>query len=318
MSLLDLQITHKRVVAEGIVCLELRDPQRRPLPEFTAGAHIDVHISPQLTRQYSLCNAPGERERYLLGVLLEPNSRGGSAAMHQRYAEGDRITVGMPRNNFPLAPARRTLLFAGGIGITPMLSMAESLWRTQDDFLLTYCARSTAHAAFLDRLQSAPYAANTRVHLDDGPPGQRLQMERLEQEDPAATHVYVCGPKGFIDHVCGAARARGWSEAHIHVEHFSAAPPVDSSGSVAFTVRIASTGQAFEIPADQSITTALERQGVCIPVSCEQGICGTCITRVLSGDIEHHDSYLSDAERAQGDQMTPCCSRGRGTVVLDI
>lgn len=315
MTLLDLQITHKRVVAQGIVSLELRDPQRRPLPAFTAGAHIDVHITPQLTRQYSLCNAPGETDRYLLGVLLEPNSRGGSAAMHQKYAQGDTITVGVPRNNFPLAPARRTLLFAGGIGITPMLSMAEALWAAGDDFGFSYCARSAAHAAFADRLQAAPWAARTRLHLDDGPADQRLQMARLKDEDPASTHLYVCGPKGFIEHVCQAARAHGWPEAHIHVEHFSAVQPADAA---ALTVRIASTGQAFVIPADQSITTALERQGVCIPVSCEQGICGTCVTRVISGEIEHHDSYFSDAERARGDQMTPCCSRGRGTLVLDL
>lgn len=315
MTLLDLQITHKRVVAQGIVSLELRDPQRRPLPAFTAGAHIDVHITPQLTRQYSLCNAPGETDHYLLGVLLEPNSRGGSAAMHQRYAQGDTITVGVPRNNFPLAPARRTLLFAGGIGITPMLSMAEALWAAGDDFGFAYCARSAAHAAFADRLQTAPWAARTRLHLDDGPPDQRLQMARLKDEDPASTHLYVCGPKGFIEHVCQAARAHGWPEAHIHVEHFSAVQPADAA---ALTVRIASTGQAIVIPADQSITTALERQGVCIPVSCEQGICGTCVTRVISGEIEHHDSYFSDAERARGDQMTPCCSRGRGTLVLDL
>lgn len=315
MTLLDLQITRKRVVAQGIVSLELRDPQRRPLPPFTAGAHIDVHIAPQITRQYSLCNAPGETDRYLLGVLLEPNSRGGSAAMHQRYAEGDTIAVGAPRNNFPLAPARRTLLFAGGIGITPMLSMAEALWATQADFELVYCARSAAHAAFLDRLNGAAYAARTRTHLDDGPPGQRLQMDRLAQEDCTSTHLYVCGPKGFIDHVCLAARAHGWPEAHIHVEHFSAVQPVDSA---AFMVQIASTGQRIGIPPDQSITTALERQGVCIPVSCEQGICGTCVTRVVSGEIEHRDGYFSNAERARGDQMTPCCSRGRGTLVLDL
>lgn len=316
MSVLELQVTRKRVVAQGIVSLELRDPQRRPLPAFTAGAHIDVHITPQLVRQYSLCNAPGEADHYLLGVLLEPESRGGSAAMHQRYAEGDRITVGVPRNNFPLATARRSLLFAGGIGITPMLSMAEALWQSGADFELSYCARSPAHAAFLDRLRSAPYAARARVHLDDGPAQQRLQMERLREEDPADTHIYVCGPKGFIEHVSSSARTQGWPDAHIHVEHFSAVQPAGSAG--AFVVQIASTGQTIAVPPDQSITMALERHGVCIPVSCEQGICGTCLTRVISGDVEHHDSYLSDAEHARGDQMTPCCSRGRGTLVLDL
>jgi len=315
MTLLDLQITRKSVVAQGIVSLELRDPQRRPLPAFTAGAHIDVHIGPQLTRQYSLCNAPDETDRYVLGVLLEPNSRGGSAAMHQRFAEGETITVGAPRNNFPLAPARRTLLFGGGIGITPLLSMAESLWSAKADFEFVYCARSASHAAFLERLATAPYAASTRVHLDDGPADQRLQLERLAMEDPAQTHVYVCGPKGFIDHVVRSARDRGWPEAHIHVEHFSAVEP---AAGAALTVQIASTGQCIEIPSDESITTALERHGVSIPVSCEQGICGTCLTRVLSGEIEHRDGFLTAAEQAQGDQMTPCCSRGRGTLVLDL
>jgi vanillate O-demethylase ferredoxin subunit len=315
MTLLDLQITRKRVVAQGIVTLELRDPQHKPLPAFTAGAHIDVHIGPQLTRQYSLCNAPDETDRYVLGVLLEPASRGGSVAMHQRFAEGDTITVGVPRNNFPLAPARRTLLFGGGIGITPLLSMAEALWRTQQDFEFNYCARSVSHAAFLDTLATAPYAARTRVHLDDGPPEQRLQLERLALEDPSSTHLYVCGPKGFIEHVCRAAHDRGWPQAHIHVEHFSLAQPV---GGDALTVQIASTGQRIEIPPEESITTALERHGVSIPVSCEQGICGTCLTRVVSGEIEHRDGFLTAAERAVGDQMTPCCSRGRGTLVLDL
>lgn len=315
MTLLDLQITRKRVAAQGIVTLELRDPQQRPLPAFTAGAHIDVHIGPQLTRQYSLCNAPDEADRYVLGVLLEPNSRGGSAAMHQRFSEGDTITVGAPRNNFPLAPAPRTLLFGGGIGITPLLSMAESLWRAGADFELAYCARSASHAAFLDRLSAAPYAARTRVHLDDGPPAQRLQMERLATENPLDTHLYVCGPKGFIDHVCRAAREHGWPEAHIHVEHFSATEP---AAGAALTVQIASTGQCIEVPSHESITTALERHGVSIPVSCEQGICGTCLTGVLSGEIEHRDGFLTADEQARGNQMTPCCSRGRGTLVLDL
>lgn len=303
------------MVAQGIVSLELRDAQGRPLPAFTAGSHIDVHITPGLTRQYSLCNAPTDTDRYVLGVLLEPNSRGGSAAIHERFAQGDTITVGQPRNLFALAPARRSLLFAGGIGITPMLSMAEALWQTREDFELVYCARSARHAAFLDQLAVAPYAKRTRLHLDDGPPEQRLQMDRLAQEDPASTHLYVCGPKGFIEHVCQAARAHGWPEAHIHVEHFSAAP---AASGQSFAVQIASTGQRIEIGAQESITHALERHGVCIPVSCEQGICGTCVTRVVSGDIEHLDSYFSAAERARGDQLTPCCSRGRGTLVLDL
>lgn len=315
MTLLDLQITERRVVAQGIVSLELRDPQRRPLPAFTAGAHIDVHITPGITRQYSLCNAPTDTDRYVLGILLEPHSRGGSAAMHQRFAQGDTITVGTPRNLFALAPARRTLLFAGGIGITPMLSMAEALWQTHEDFELIYCARSARHAAFLDQLTVAPYAARTRLHLDDGAPEQRLQMDRLAQEDPAGTHLYVCGPKGFIEHVCQAARTHGWPEAHLHVEHFSA---VSAASGQAFCVEIASTGQRIEIGPQASITSALERHGVCIPVSCEQGICGTCVTRVVSGDIEHRDSFLTASERSRGDQITPCCSRGRGTLVLDL
>jgi vanillate O-demethylase ferredoxin subunit len=314
MNILDLQISRKCEVAQGIVSIELRDPDGRLLPPFTAGSHIDVHIGPQLVRQYSLCNSPSETDRYLLGVLLEPKSRGGSAAMH-RLAEGDVLSVGAPRNNFALAPARRSLLFAGGIGITPMLSMAEALWQTQASFELAYCARSGAHAAFTDRLRSAPYAAYTHVHLDDGAPAQKLQMDRLAQEDPASTRVYVCGPKGFIEYVCAAARERGWPEKHIHVEHFTAAAV--EAGS-ALKVQIASTGQCIDIPPDVSITTALAQHGVEIPVSCEQGICGTCITRVVSGEIDHRDNFFSNSERTQGNQMTPCCSRGLGTLILDL
>jgi vanillate O-demethylase ferredoxin subunit len=197
-----------------------------------------------------------------------------------------------------------------------LLGHLQALWRADADFTLAYCARSASHAAFLGRLTTAPYAMRTTIHLDDGPAAQRLQVaQQLAGEDASQAHIYVCGPKGFIDHVCDTARAQGWPEAHIHVEHFAPAAPVAGQ---ALSVQVASTGQCIQVPANESITQALARHGVHVPVSCEQGICGTCVTRVIAGDIEHHDAYFTDAERASGDQITPCCSRGRGTLVLDL
>jgi vanillate O-demethylase ferredoxin subunit len=316
---LGVRVARKTIEAEGICSFELVAADGRPLPAFSAGSHIDVHVPGGLVRQYSLCNDPGETHRYLIAVLDDPASRGGSRAMHAQVHEGDTLAISAPRNQFRLVPqARRHLLLAGGIGITPLLSMAESLATEGADFELHYATRSLARTAFVGRIQRSRYAARAHLHVDDGDPAQRLDLPAVLAAPAAGTHLYVCGPQGFIDAVLAQARAQGWPEAQLHVEFFGAAP-VATEGDEAFEVELARSGRVIIVPAQRSVAEALLDAGVEIALSCEQGICGTCLTRVLSGLPDHRDSYLTPHEHAANDQFTPCCSRARSArLVLDL
>ncbi|MHA6195872.1 PDR/VanB family oxidoreductase [Pseudomonas wadenswilerensis] len=308
--MMELLIKAMRLEARDIVSLELVREDGGVLPPFEAGAHIDLHLGDGLVRQYSLCNDAQERHRYLIGVLRDAASRGGSRAVHERLRVGQRVTVGEPRNLFALAPGLgRSLLFAGGIGVTPILAMAYSLSHQGRAFALHYSARSVQHAAFLERLE----ALSARCHFDDGEP---LNVSEVLAAEPADSQLYVCGPAGYIAHVLESARALGWDESRLHREYFAAAPVAPAEEGT-FEVRIQGTGQVFEVPAGRSITQVLDDAGIVIPVSCEQGICGTCVTRVVDGEVEHRDHFLTDEERL--DRMTPCCSRARsGCLVLAL
>lgn len=317
--MIEVQVVAVRDEGEHIRSLELRRADGAPVPAFTAGAHIDVQLPGNLLRQYSLCNAPHETHRYVIGVLREPSSRGGSRAMHA-LREGDMLTIGEPRNLFALHDgAVHSLLFAGGIGITPLLSMAEHLAQQGASFELHYAARSAQRAAFLQRLQQAPWKSRLRVHLDDGPPEQLLDVPAVLAAAPSDAHLYVCGPGGFMEHVLETSRRHGWHESRLHREYFGAAPNAGTGDNASFEVQIASTGEVYAIPPDRSIAQVLDEAGVFVPVSCEQGICGTCLTGVLEGLPEHRDQFLSDEEHARSDQMTLCCSRARSPrLVLEL
>jgi vanillate O-demethylase ferredoxin subunit len=318
MSTLSVCVQRRTDEAEGICSFELVAEDGTPLPPFTAGAHIDVHVSPGLVRQYSLCNDPAERNRYKIAVLREPQSRGGSAGMHVQVQEGQRLTIGTPRNHFSLVSARRSLLLAGGIGITPILAMARTLHAQGDSFEMHYCGRSAARMAFRDELAAAPFAHAVYVHTDDGAADQRLDVAQLLASPEAGTHLYVCGPAGFMDHVLATARACGWLEEQLHREYFAAAP-VDTSGEGSFEVQLARTGTSCQVPADKTVLEVLLAHGVDLPFSCESGVCGTCLTSVLEGTPDHRDSYLTKVERAAGTQFLPCCSRSKTSVlVLDL
>lgn len=319
---IQLRVAAKWPAAEDICALELQRADGGPLPAFSAGAHIDLHLGDGLVRQYSLAGDPADTSRYLLGVLLEPASRGGSAAVHRRLRVGDVLGASLPRNHFGLDPdAPHNLLLAGGIGVTPLLSMAEQLHRDGRDFELHYCTRSAARTAFAERLRDRAWAPRVRLHHDDAAPAQRLDLPRTLAGAPAGTHVYVCGPRGFIDWVLQGARDAGWDEARLHREYFAADPaPGADGGDAAFEVELASSGRVVQVQPGQSIVQALGAAGIDVPTSCEQGVCGTCLTRVLSGTPLHRDSYLTDDERAAADQMLPCCSRAAAgqRLVLDL
>jgi len=313
-----VKVVRKRQEAEGIASFELARPDGAALPAFSAGSHIDVRVPGGLMRQYSLCNDSVEQHRYRIAVLRDAASRGGSVAMHEQLAEGDLLQISEPRNHFPLVHATRTVLFAGGIGVTPLLSMAQRLAAIEAGFTLHYSTRSRARTAFLQEIADSAFASKVVFHFDDGPREQILNVpEALGRHEPG-THVYACGPAGFINHVVQVAQGMGWPSAQIHLEYFSAAPQ-DTSANRAFRVKIASTGKTCRVESGQTVVQALQAEGIEILTSCEQGVCGTCITRVLEGECDHRDMYFTDEEKARNDQFTPCCSRAKSEVlVLDL
>jgi vanillate monooxygenase ferredoxin subunit len=315
-TILDVIISRRETLADGIIGLELVAADSTPFPAFDAGAHVDVYVSPGVVRQYSICNDPTERTRYRLGILQEANSRGGSTEIHRTFIEGRRIKIGTPRNNFRLVDgAREVVLLAGGIGITPLLSMALHLKRRATPFHLCYCTRTRSRTAFLAEL-GGDLAAHTTVHFDDGPDAQRFSPEKMALAPNPGTHAYVCGPQGFMDWVIGELKRLGWTHDNIHVEYFTAV--ADKSGDV-FRVIAARSGKTVEVPAGKTIAEVLIAHGIEVPMSCEQGVCGTCLTKVLNGIPDHRDMYQTDAEKAANQHMTPCCSRALSpTIELDI
>lgn len=320
-STLNVRVAHRRDEADGIRAYELVPVDERPLPRFTAGAHIDVHTPAGVIRQYSLSNDPRESARYVIGILRDPASRGGSRSMHDQVDVGYVLTIGSPRNNFELVPGRhRTLLFAGGIGITPLLSMMEHLEATDSDYRLHYCTRNAEKTAFLTRTRSPDVVHRVHVHHDDGDGSQKLQLSHVLGAQPPGTHLYVCGPTGFMEFVLEGARALGWPSGCLHAESFtSAASALDPLTSTGFSVVLARSGRVVPVRAEQTAAAALIEAGIDVPLSCEQGICGTCLTRVLEGEPEHRDVYMTDEEHARNDAFTPCCSRARSScLVVDL
>ncbi len=304
-----VRVARKQQVAADIVGIDLVATDGTALPAFTAGSHIDVHLPGGLVRPYSLCNSPLETQRYQLGVLREPASRGGSAAVHDLLAEGQTLQISLPRNHFALvAGAPQHLLLAGGIGITPLLAMAEQLMADGADFQLHCAARSAHRAPFAARLLQAPWRQRVTLHLDDGDAAQRLDLAALLAAPQAGTQLYVCGPAGFIDAVLATARAAGWPDAQLHCERFNAV--VEQRDSDAdFEVQLGQGGRVVLVPRGQTVVQALAAAGVTVPTSCEQGVCGTCLTPVLAGEPDHRDQYLTPEEQAANDQFLPCCSR---------
>ncbi|MFO1337770.1 MAG: PDR/VanB family oxidoreductase [Burkholderiaceae bacterium] len=321
--LLQVRVAAKTPVAASVCRFDLVSLDGSALPAFSAGAHVDVHLGNDgaVVRQYSLCNPPGETHRYQIGVLRDAASRGGSATLHDQVHEGQVLTIGAPRNHFPLvAGARRSLLLAGGIGITPLLAMAAQLSADGEDFALHVAARSRAQAPFAAQLTAAPYAERVHLHLDDGPAEQRLDLPALLAAPAAGTHLYVCGPQGFMEAVLATARAQGWPETQLHWEFFAnAAATAPRDSDEAFEVELARSGQVVAVPRGQSIVQALTAAGVSVMTSCEQGVCGTCLTRVTAGVPDHRDAYLTPDEQAANDQVLLCCSRARtARLVLDL
>ena len=304
--------------AEDIRAFEFTDPRGGALPPFTAGSHLDVHLPNGLVRQYSLCNDPRETHRYVVAVLREPDGRGGSACMHDAVREGDEMTLTVPRNTFPLhEEAGRHLLIAGGIGITPILTMARRLATLGADYTLHYCTRSPEKTAFRAELMAEPFAGHVVFHHDGGDPARGLDLRALLAAVEDGTHVYCCGPAGLMRAVTEACEH--WPRGTVHFEFFAAAPEADERPARDFEVEIASTGAFHKVPPDKSILDVLRDQGHDLESSCEEGLCGTCIVEVLEGEPDHRDFVLDDEEKESNKLITICCSRAKSArLKLDL
>jgi ferredoxin-NADP reductase len=323
-----LRIRSVTWLTDEINAYELVDPNGHDLPRFEAGAHIAVRLgtadsggrgaSPGVWRDYSLWNDPAERRRYCIAVLRDKQGQG-SRQLHDTVRAGDLAEVSWPRNYFPLAAeAERHLLIAGGIGITPIMAMIAELKRRRAEFRLHYCTRAPDKAAFRDELELLAAMGQAEFHYDDGDPAKGLDIAGLLQKREPGTHLYYCGPSGFM--TAAAAAAAHWPAESVHFEYFTgpaAAPPAALADDRPFRVRLAQSGGEYEVPAGETIAAVLRRHGVEIRVSCELGYCGTCLTRYLEGEPDHRDEILNDTARKT--HLLTCCARAKSDLlVLDL
>jgi cytochrome P450/ferredoxin-NADP reductase len=301
-------IESRTQVALSVVALELASTSQMPLLEPDAGAHIDVEIRAGLVRQYSLCNKPDVRGRYRIAVHLEESSRGGSAAVHKDLMPGHRVRISAPRNHFRLdRTARDHLLIAGGIGITPLFSMAQQLHCDGAPFRMVYRARSSRHAALARELAGSTFADRIRFAYDDQSDDANAFPE-LAAGCPSGLAVYCCGPGGLIEHVRALALAAGITPDRFHIERFGSAAIAEGEP---FRLRAARSGVTVSVATGQTMLEALAEAGIEVPSSCLSGVCGTCLVDVLSGTPDHRDVVQSDAEKAADIRVALCCSRSR-------
>jgi len=314
---MQLKVSDCVAEAKDVVLLELRDPQERPLPAWAPGAHLEIALGKGLIRHYSLCGDPGDPGRYQIGVGRAANGRGGSSHLHQRVKVGDLLTVTAVRNNFAIVPnAAHYRFIAGGIGITPIMSMILWCESVGAGWSLLYCARSRHRAAFYERL--AEWPRHVRYHFDDESGGRLPDIDLALAHPPQGEHVYCCGPVPLMQAVQSAGSFR--PEGTVHFEWFSAngsAQPAATAeqGRRPFTLLLHRSGDRIEVSESQSMLEALEDHGIMVPSACREGMCRTCETSICSGQAEHHDLVLSQAERDAQQSVMLCVSRAVGTTL---
>lgn len=314
-----VRISQIRQEADDILSFEFVRPGEGELPAFSAGSHIHVDIGEGLSRQYSLCNDPSETHRYVIAVLKEEESRGGSKAMHE-LKEGQEICISSPENHFELASrgASFHLLLAGGIGVTPMMAMIEELERRGASYLMHYCTRSPEKTAFFERLEPRIEQGTVVLHHDQGDSDNGLDITATLAEYEVGTHLYACGPPGFMQAVSSSVGA--WPPHVVHREYFTGREMSEEEkawDAKPFKVSILGTGEVFDIPAGRSIAAVLREHGINIQTDCEEGYCGTCLTHYVEGDPVHRDTVLDDSDRE--DYVMICCARSRSErLVLDL
>ena len=308
-------VARKTSIAKDICEFELRHPLGLALPAFTPGSHLTVQVPGGARRNYSLCGDPANADEYQIAVKRDAQGRGGSLGMCDNVNQGDTLQVSAPRNNFCLhSRANRFLFIAGGIGITPIMSMMRHLKsQEKSNFRLIYCTRDVDSTAFLAELTGPEFAGHVQLHHDHGDINNAFDFWPVF-ESPGDAHVYCCGPRGLMDAV--ADMSGHWPSGSIHFESFG----VDASvqlANTAFTVRLNTTGICVPVTAEQTILQALRACGHHVPSSCESGTCGFCRTTLLAGEAEHRDMVLSDGDKAT--QIMVCVSRAKSAeLVLDL
>jgi len=317
---LSVEVASITAVADDINAYELRAlPGKGALPAFTAGAHIDVVLADDLVRQYSLCSSPSDSGRYVIAVKREPHGRGGSRTVHATLQEGAQLTISEPRNNFPLnTDANEYVLVAGGIGATPILSMAHTLWEAGKTFSLHLCAADEKNLPFGKSLQALPFAERITVHLGIRRNPQTFSTKDILGPYAQGKELYICGPEAFMSEVTDTGRGIGWPDTAMFSENFKPRER-NAAQNTPFEVELARSGKVLQVGEDEYLLDVLNKAKAGVPCSCTQGICGSCITPVISGDIDHRDAVLSDAQRRGGKKMCVCVSRASsGRLVLDI
>lgn len=301
----DLVVESAEVVAEDVVVLTLVDPDGDSLPPWTPGAHVDLILTEDLIRQYSLCGDPSDSRTIRVAVLRSPDSRGGSALVHDRLRTGATVRVRGPRNHFPLIASPRYIFIGGGIGITPILPMIAEAEASRADWQLYYGGRSRASMAFLDELTRY----GDRVTLVPQDELGLLDLPTILGDPRADTLVYCCGPEPLLAAVEERC-ATDWPVAALHLERFAAkVSQAPAGGERSFELVLAGSGLTLTVPPDKSVFQVIEEAGVSVLGSCHEGICGTCEQVVLDGEVDHRDSVLSESERAANDAMMVCVSR---------
>jgi len=314
----DLQLTVSKVenLTDAIKLFELRPADGQTLPAFSAGSNIDIKINDDLRRSYSLTNAPTERDRYVIAVLDEPDGRGGSHWMHNNLKEGDQVTAVTPENNFELADdAHQHIFIAGGIGISPILSMGRHLQDNGARQALHYCTKSPEQTAFREDVADI-FGDNLTFHHDGGDPANGINLGETLQNRPDGAHLYICGPRGLIDAALNAASH--WPEGTVHYELFTGSEDANQDGDDTFMVVLKKSGKTLKIRPGESILEVIRDAGIEAESACQSGICGTCQTGLLSGEADHRDEFLSEED--QETQIMICVSRAKPgeTLILDI
>lgn len=324
---LNVRVRSITYLGEDVNAYEVVPLDASTVPAFTAGAHIDLYFRDGRVRQYSLCNDPAERHRYVFAVQREANGRGGSKAIHDVVHAGRVLAISAPSNHFPLHPeAKHHVLVAGGIGVTPIVAMAYQLLAAGASFELHYGARTRDKLVFGERLEALGLGKRLHTYVDGGDPSRGMDVARIVGAAAPEAHIYCCGPEGLMRSVRAAAAGRPVGT--VHFEHFvppqpAARVPTDMLGggcaaiTVGFKVKLARRGLSFDVPDDKSIVEVLRENGIEVATSCEAGLCGTCRTRYLGGEPDHRDFILDEQARRQ--EVMICCSRSKTpTLELDL
>lgn len=315
-TLYNVVVKNRHVEGGNVAVMEFESAGSTALPRIEAGAHIDVYLPNGMVRQYSLCQNPQQQGIFRLGILNDPESRGGSRCAFSDIQDGMQLQVSAPRNLFPLTRARHSVLIGGGIGITPLITMAYQLKQEGASFELHYCGASPESCAFVDELKNGELAEFTTFHFKSEGASHREFFQTAIQDIDAASHIYTCGPNGFMDWVINLAHTQNFPEEQVHKEYFQV--EVETGGD-AFEVVAQRSGKIILVNSEETILAALAREGIEIEMSCEQGVCGTCMCDVIEGEPDHRDVYFTDEEKADNEQILVCCSRSKSPrLVLDI